>query len=418
MKRSLGTKHDYIIIGGVLVLVYFTFSITFGYIQDIHQTMFWTPDSRSYRSVGEWLLSLVQREPISGGSDATLVRPFFYPFLLAIAYALGGIYGIWIIQFMLWLVSGILLYLALKRVARCLFIVLCGLCLFVGNLTLIILTFHALTEVLTTFLLTVLVILITNKESIVEDKFWFSVIFVVSLLTATKPVYIILLIIIISYRIIAFSRAKQRLQSRMIYFLLAISPVLLQIGIMRMRHNTFSISKIGFLTVKYYYMSQIYSKLEGLPIHEARMYVQPFCTWDMLVYLVRNYKLSIYIYLENIKENILTKSNFINPKEHLLLFGYMIFLNGVYFVLHLLMLPLVLVLFVILIVKYQQERDFRKQIEKVVYLLTPFLLILVTSGITFWQGDRIVLPSLPLWITLYALTLSTYLDLSQLSCRT
>jgi hypothetical protein len=29
--------------------------------------------------------------------------------------------------------------------------------------------------------------------------------------------------------------------------------------------------------------------------------------------------------------------------------------------------------------------------------------ILLTSGISFWQGDRLVLPALPLWLVLYSL---------------
>ncbi len=438
MKRKLGIlgTYDYIVVGSALVLAYFTLSITLGYIQNIHQTMFWASDSRSYRAVGEWLLSLGHRDPTRwcqdvkpvgctnwlsglGSSDATLVRPFFYPFIIVLAHTLGGVYGIWVVQFVLWLASGILLYSLLKKVSRNIFITFCGTFLFAGNLTLIILTFHALTEVLTTFLLSVLAALIVNKKSFSEEKFWLFVIFVASLLTVTKPVYMILLLITLSYQPIRLLWTRKRPNPRSImYLFLALSPVLFQIGIMKARHNLFSISKIGSFTTKYYYASRVYGKVEGMSVREARMSVRSFSMRDIFAYLIHNSQVSLSIYLEDIKENILTKSNFIDPKKHLISFYYMKALNKIYYQLHLVMLPLVFILSVILIIKYKQNKYFRERLEQILYLLFPFLLTLMTSGITFWQGDRIILPSLPLWIILYTLTLSTYWDLYRLSYDT
>jgi len=429
MKRRLSINPDLLAIGGILVLVYFTFTMFFGYFQNIQQTMFWASDARSYRAVGEWLLSLGHRDPAQwcqdvkpvgctnwisglGSSDATLVRPFFYSLLVALAYKAGGIYGIWIMQFGLWVASGVLLYASLKKVAKSRFIVLCGMCLFVGNLTLIVLTFHALTEVLTTFLLSVLVVLIVNNQNLSRNKFWLLTIFIVSLLTVTKPVYQILLFIILIYRIGSLIQQKRKPQLRSaIYLFLALSPVLIQIGVMKARHNTFSISKIGTFTVKYYYISRVYGELKGLSVREARVYVRALQHREIFSFLVRNYKTSIRVYLRNIKENVLTKSNFINPKEHPTLFRYMKLLNKVYYKLHLFMLPLVFVLLIILATQYRQQSFVRERVEKILYFLIPLLLVFLTSGITFWQGDRVVLPSLPLWIVLYALTLSTYWEL-------
>ena len=47
----------------------------------------------------------------------------------------------------------------------------------------------------------------------------------------------------------------------------------------------------------------------------------------------------------------------------------------------------------------------RKDMDALVLLLllaVSLYLIIGTSGITYWQGDRIVLPSLPAWVILYS----------------
>jgi thiamine transporter ThiT len=45
-------------------------------------------------------------------------------------------------------------------------------------------------------------------------------------------------------------------------------------------------------------------------------------------------------------------------------------------------------------------------LETIIYLMLPIIIIILTSGVTWGQGDRIILPILPLWIALYSVVLT------------
>jgi hypothetical protein len=79
----------------------------------------------------------------------------------------------------------------------------------------------------------------------------------------------------------------------------------------------------------------------------------------------------------------------------------MVMVNVMYSIIHLFMIPFSIIVLIDLV-----KKKSAKMIEIIISLLVPISLIFFTSGITFWQGDRVVLPSLPLWITLYSLVIS------------
>src|SRR5512147_2836625 len=69
----------------------------------------WANDSRSYRDVGEWLF---------GRSNITSIdhRPWLYPLILGLSRVLFWHQAenvVWFCQFLMWLASGALIYLAL-----------------------------------------------------------------------------------------------------------------------------------------------------------------------------------------------------------------------------------------------------------------------------------------------------------------
>ena len=70
--------------------------------------------------------------------------------------------------------------------------------------------------------------------------------------------------------------------------------------------------------------------------------------------------------------------------------------NTIYFLIHLLFnLPLIFTLIFAFITKERVVVNF-------ILILTMLLyFILLTSGISYMQGDRLVLPSLPIWVILY-----------------
>ena len=392
-------KYDCFVVSLVLFPTYFLIVLSFGFLQSLSETMFSSPDSRTYRDVSDWILGIKN-------TNSTIIRPFFYPLMLNLSRSFASIYGIWCYQFLLWILSGVLLYQSIKTVTNNIVLSVGGLIIFASNLTLLLLTLHALTEITVTFLIIILIIIVINKQKYKNDHYWLLVIFVVSLLTVTKPVYMGLLYAILIYRIPVFIMdIKKRIHKLRLlsYIALVLCPVLVQLSIMKVKHNEFTISKIGAITVQRYYFARVYGEVNNMSVRQARKHTISFDQNEILEFLLANYKESIRTYIRQIETNIRWPgSNFINfPTPHTYLSKYMKLINNMYFYIHVLMiLPLIIVLIALFVKKKHLE------LETILHLLFPLGLIFATSGITFWQGDRILLPSLPLWIVLYSVIVS------------
>ena len=391
-------NNDCLAVSLVLFATYFSIVLSFDGIHNLSDTMFLTLDSRAYRAVGNWLFGIEN-------TNQTIVRPFFYPLMLNLSRSFAGIYGIWCYQFLLWILSGVLLYQSIKKATNSIALSLGGVFIFASNLTLVLLTLHALTEVTVTFLLTILILLIINKQKYKDCHYWLLVIFIVSLLTVTKPLFTILLFAVLVYRIpvLILNIRKGKYKLRLLgYVALALCPVLVQLSIMEVKHNEFAVSQIGGITAKEYYFASLYGAVNNISVDQAREQIRSFDQKEMLVCLSNHYEASFHTYYEILTENDKMRSQYVNyPNPHPHLSNYMETINKVYFRLHVLMiLPSVIVLIVLF------KRRHWIDLEMVLSLMFPISLIVLLSGITYWQGDRIVLPSLPLWIMLYVLILS------------
>ncbi len=390
-------KYDYLFVAIFLSVVYFLVVLSFGYLSSLDKTLFWTPDARSYIDEGEWLFGIKYIQN-------PLARTFFYPLLLVIAQAIKKDYIIWFFQLVLWVFSGVLLYWSVKTITKNTILKIASVIIYASNLTLMLLTLHALTEVLVVFLLTVLVTLITHKQYF-KEYYWFLVILVASLLTVTKPVFLYLLIIILIYLTIIFMRSNIKREFNWKLFgllFLALLPVIIQLAINKIKVNEYSISNIGPITVKEYYFARVYGDVNSIPVKQAREYIKSFDQREIIRYLITHFAASVRTYIKALSENFLTYSSFINyPKPNIFLFYYMVMVNVMYSIIHLFMIPFSIIVLIDLV-----KKKSAKMIEIIISLLVPISLIFFTSGITFWQGDRVVLPSLPLWITLYSLVIS------------
>lgn len=393
-------KYDCLALTLVLTATYFSIVLSFDYLQNLSHTMYWSPDSRTYRAVGDWLFGIEN-------TNATIIRPFFYPLMMNLSRSFAGIYGIWCYQFLLWILSSVLLYQAIKKVTNNMVLAIAGVFIFASNLTLLILTLHALAEVTVTFLITILIALIVNKQKYEVVYYWLLVIFTVSLLTVTKPVYMTLLLVLLIYLIpvvIIDTKKRKRKLRFLVYIALALSPVLVQLSIMQVKHNEFTISKVGSMTAKSYFLAAVYGEVNEITVHRAREHISSFDQNETFGYLYENYEASLNVYFRTVRGNIWGESSFINhPNKHTHLYNYMKIINEAYFHLHfLMMLPSVIVL-----IGLFKKRSL-VNLEIVLCLMIPMYLIILSSGISFWQGDRLVVPSVPLWIMLYSLILSMF----------
>lgn len=188
-------KREYFIVSLLLISFYFSIILSFGYFHKLNDIMFWSPDSQTYRAVGNWLCGL---DKTNTTLDALLIRPFFYPLFLNLSRSFGGVYGVWFFQFLMWVSGGLLIYYVVKNNTGSAILALGSSLIYGSNLTLILITLHALTETMTTFLLAILVFLISDVRQH-QKVYWPLVIFVTALLTVTKPVYVLLLIGVLGY---------------------------------------------------------------------------------------------------------------------------------------------------------------------------------------------------------------------------
>src|SRR5512138_1817714 len=125
MARLTAAQRDVllslVIVLGLAILYYFQWAV---YLTDLPDSkvnidqpgryFWWANDSRSYQAAGEWIFGRSQ-------SDAISYRPWLYPLLLGLARTLFSSSAesvLWISQFLMWLASGVLIYLAVHNATR------------------------------------------------------------------------------------------------------------------------------------------------------------------------------------------------------------------------------------------------------------------------------------------------------------
>lgn len=379
-----------------LALFYGVVVFGFGYGQHVPDIIFKTSDAQTYKSVGEWLFGGRQ-------TASTLIRPFLYPLVMKTIYSVFGAYGVWLWQFLLWMLAGICVYLAVRKWTSSVLLASAGLVLFASNISLILLTMHALAEVICTALLAVGAWIVVNKDRIEATRFWTALMLLCSLLSVIKPVYFPLLVSMLAYTGYLVLRRNLTVVSRRraaFVLLLILSPVLVQTGIMKIRHDVFGISKIGSITAKKYFVAACYAEANKVSLKQARGQIEHLSTFQMIPIVLQDGVSAVKIWTELMKLNLKAGSAVTKyPVVHLRLYYFIKQVNKLTYLLHLgMVLPLSFCFFLL----YRLRKN--GELGKFVILLCPIVWVIGTSGLTFWQGDRIVLPVLPVWIVLYLFT--------------
>lgn len=374
------------------------------------QTMFSTHDAKSYLNVAFWI------EGDSFG-HSTLVRPFLFPLLLMVVYNLGGTIGIWVLHFLFWIVSINLVFRAINNITKSVVLSYFFALLVALNITYIVLTLHALTEVTTTFLLSILIYYVfTNYGRIREIKFFYTCLVIIACLTVVKPIFIgvllgLLLIVLPSI----YSKQLIRQPVKIGLLLIILTPIFTQIGIMKTKHNYWGISKVGSIALDNCLMAQGVRQLEN--INDRRLSIRKAKIIDnKATFMLDNFVVYTKIYLTNIKKNINAVPVFLSwPKgvKHKKLSWYMEKMNSFYLLLHLFfVLPLIWTL-----IKTYKNKNF----DVFLMLLGISLLMyyyLLASGISSTQGDRLSIPMLAVWPVLYAYIIHSSLNAYKLFGRT
>lgn len=392
-------KHYYIlnfITIGFYFLIFFSLKIGIN-----HDVMFHTLDSQTYLEVANWLGKGVE-------TQSTSIRPIFYPLLLLL---LSNIYIIWFFQFIVWVLTSNLTFWSVYKLTKRNDLAYLSTLIIISNLTLIALTLHALTEVLVTFLLSLLIyFIVKNIERAKDLSFIHICILILIILTITKPVFLIPLLITLFLILPVFYLKKYiKTPIKLFVLLIILLPLIFQISLMKKKHNTFNVSNVGILTFKEYFLTKGIGLIENIDREQSLKKANSLTTKEQTDYILNHKKTYFCVFLSNVIGNVIAPSSFMQyPLEykHDLFRVIMILTNFIYFFIHLIFIFPILYLFN----KFIKNKNYNELILLSIMTFLSWYIILI-SGIAFWQGDRLVLPSIVIWSCLYAFTASNILKL-------
>ena len=382
-----------LLVNGISLFVYFYMVSILG-LKINFQTMFATNDAKTYWDVAKWITD-------GTFTESTAIRPILYPLLLTVCSKVGGVIAIWFVQFCMWLLSINLTFLSVKRISNSIIWPLLGALIIMSNLSFIALTFHALTEVSTIFLLTLLVFIsIKNREKLFEFSFFKNVLLVIVLLTILKPVfYIPLLGLLFIVLPLFYLRKIFKNKKQFITLLLILTPLFIQFSIMKIKHDKITISTIGQKTIDEYIIAQSYEDKFNIERDSALIQVKTLSSDEKNNFVKQNLNIVINRFKLNLQGNILSAPDYImsfvsRPNKKLT--NYMIDVNRFYYKLHFYLLILTLPFLYLL---------YRKKNYNLLLISFFFILLniyfLTTTGISFYQGDRLVLPAIGIFSFLY-----------------
>lgn len=357
--------------------------------------LFSTPDAQQYLSTSTEFYHFTQ----TGASD---VRPFLYPLLIRVIHGTGGAGALWFVQLLCWLGSANFIFLALQRVTLKNSFAIAGSLVFALNLSAIVITLHGLTETVTILLLSCLLYVITVRDPQNPLRTIHRVLLLLVLLTVVKPLfYIPLLLVLAALPFFTFRLYRQ--QPRKLFMLvLLLLPLVYQLTLMKVKYDTVTVSHITGKTLRNYLLAQGLQETEGGTWDEAMIRAQQLAEKEIVHHLLENKKRYAGLLYENLRGNIAAKPTYLLFPAHLEQATFAKFMertNTVYYYLHLLfLLPW---LAAIIIARRSRNNN------ALLLLLAAGMLnlyILGTSAISFWQGDRLVLPALPVFAVLYPFT--------------
>lgn len=314
-------------------------------------------------------------------------RPFGYPLFLAI-FQLQE-WKIFYVQFFLTCLQPVILFEILKRFTKNQFFLALGIVLFFLNVSNLLMSSYALTETLVTTLL-LFWFYFTQKRD-----FSFAI-FLMAFLSCVKPVFFVLYVI---QFIFYFIQMHKKISCKKIFqVVLASIPVIYQIGFMYYNFKILSISIIGQETFKNYFLTMYLMEMTRSSYEIARSFVQSHESLAVSYAFSDLYGL-VLLFLRNIWNNIFTHAftSFFPPRIEL--YSYSLKFYKFYGI-----ILLFLIFFPILSFR-PKKISFNKIIKSEIFMLRLVIIwIVFSSGITYWQADRILLPIYPLVIilTLYS----------------
>jgi hypothetical protein len=373
-----------IVLNVFAAITYLSVSWATGSLAHVDATIFGSHDSLEYRSVADWIFG--SRPNVAASSW----RPFLYPLLIGAAERLGGIRGVWVLNLLLWFTTLNFAFAATyhfvqsKLAAALVFLVLAT------NISLILLSYQALTEITVVALLAIWIYGLSRLTRRPTPSQVACVMLPVALLLVVKPEFEMLLAIVaLVLGFLVIKSTAPRLAA--LVLVLCLLPVAIQLAINYQFNNYLGISSIGGVAFRGYFLARVDVAIgQSRDVFEARPLVNGLSNLDAARFMFDHFEKVVVVFVSTLKENLLAGSNFLG--NHPRIGRLILATQAVDYVLLLLLVPLTCV-------ALWRARDVRLAL-----LCVATLNVLVAGGLTFWQGDRITIVALPIWVIAFVLS--------------
>ncbi len=392
------TKRNHFILS-FLALIGFTLFHILADLPPRHELLFVTSDAVTYYEVAQWITTGEVTESLS-------TRPILYPFLLSIILNLSGNSALFYLQALFWLLAVNFCFASLWNLSKNKTLAWIGASIFACNLSLIALTAHAITEVFTVFTLSVMVFILAKfRKEYAQVTFGLKLIALFVVLTLIKPVFFLPTVFLIILSLWVYRKAFLTSLKSLVFLAIIVLPLLGQMTLVYSKFDEFKVSTISSKTFSRYFLTQGIAQLEGLDRVAALEKAENFSKAQRWAYISENRTVFVGLFLKNIKENIkgapiyLKYPNGLNGQKSEL---FMKHFNHVSYIFHVVLFFVGLITLVVMAI----QRVFDKFIPLLIlYILNLYLI--VSTGISFFQGDRLTISALAIWTVIYPLFLFT-----------
>ncbi|WP_417912569.1 hypothetical protein [Candidatus Electronema sp. TJ] len=383
-------------------------------------------DSTTYLDAGNWLIGKAEFHEVK---QSVAIRPFFYPLIVALLEAAHP-WAVLVYQFILWELQILIVYfcgILISRSAVTSFV----LSLFcVSILSPIGISLHVLAETTSSFLLVISLFFLIYYATCGSSIFLFFYLFALSLCSVVKPLYFY--IFIFNSLLGLFFWRKKNIVGTLL-FLLIMVPISFQLYIMKNNFNINNISFVDTLAVNDYFLCrlELYKRriekeensmkiiktirdarrnaivklIDRYGYRETGIVVSKEFNENMRTYPYDTLRLFIDLVIENSKQS----SSFLPAKTYLREKRF--FFISLWQSDFLRTINILSLLIFLSICFYFKSHAHRKYIIVNISLFFSVYATYIANGITFWQGDRFIIPIYFISAIWFFIQINTILDI-------
>jgi hypothetical protein len=191
---------------------------------------------------------------------------------------------------------------------------------------------------------------------------------------------------------------------------LILSPLIVQLALVKYKHNKLTVSTISAKTVDEYILAQSIVDKYKIERDSALINVSSMTSEEKTTFVKKNFSLVANRFKRNIEGNILSAPVYLMSyvkKPNKKLIDFMVDVNENYYKWH----RYFILLFIPFLILLYRKKDYNLLYISIFFGLLNIYYLLAT-GISFWQGDRLTLAAIGIFAFLYVYMLYEFFKLA------